>query len=115
MWNEYLDCQEKKQRQAVRTYEFVIHSVLDIVLRDGVFPINDLQLCTLLKWVLLETQQVEDASEGLRGTTENNEDSFKNVFLYTQRNHVQNIVKENHDNSYLSEDKLTEEGLTNIC
>ena len=47
------------------TYEVVIHSVLHIVLRDGVFAIDDLQLGPILKWVLLETQQVEDAPNGL--------------------------------------------------
>lgn len=45
----------------------MIHSVLGIVLRDGVFPVDDLQLGPLLKWVLLKTQQVQDASEGLQG------------------------------------------------
>lgn len=29
-------------RQKVRTYEVVIHSVLDIILRDRVFPVDDL-------------------------------------------------------------------------
>lgn len=48
-----------------RTYEVVVHSVLGVVLRDGVFPVDDLQLGPLLERVLLETQQVEDASEGL--------------------------------------------------
>lgn len=48
-----------------RTYEVVVHCVLLVILRDGVFPIDDLQLGPLLEWVLLETQQVEDASESL--------------------------------------------------
>lgn len=39
-----------------RTYEVVVHSVLLVILRDGVFPIDDLQLGPLLEWVLLETQ-----------------------------------------------------------
>lgn len=45
----------------------MIHSVLGIVLRDGVFPVDDLQLGPLLEWVLLKTQQVQDTSEGLQG------------------------------------------------
>lgn len=52
-------------RRSGHTYEVVVHSVLGVVLRDGVFPVDDLQLSPLLKRVLLETQQVEDASEGL--------------------------------------------------
>lgn len=43
----------------------MVHSVLGVVLRDGVFPVDDLQLGALFEWVLLETQQVEDAPEGL--------------------------------------------------
>lgn len=54
-------------RRSGRTYEVVVHSVLGVVLRDGVFPVDYLQLGPLLEWVLLETQQVEDASEGLSG------------------------------------------------
>lgn len=45
----------------------MVHSVLGVVLRDGVFPVDYLQLGPLLEWVLLETQQVEDASQGLSG------------------------------------------------
>lgn len=54
-------------RRSGRTYEVVVHGVLGVVLRDGVFPVDYLQLGPLLEWVLLETQQVEDASEGLSG------------------------------------------------
>lgn len=54
-------------RRSGRTYEVVVHSVLGVVLRDGVFPVDYLQLGPLLEWVLLETQQVEDASQGLSG------------------------------------------------
>ena len=53
------------KKHAVRTYEVMIHSVLDVVLRDGVFSVDYLQLCALLEWMLLKTQQVEDASQGL--------------------------------------------------
>lgn len=45
----------------------MIHSVFDIVLRDGVFSIDNLQFGPLFKWVLLKAQQVEDASKGLDG------------------------------------------------
>lgn len=48
-----------------RTYEVVVHGVLGVVLRDGVFPVDDLQLGPLFEWVLLETQQVEDAAKSL--------------------------------------------------
>lgn len=51
-----------RHKRKVHTYEVVVHSVLDIVLRDGVFSVDDLQLGSLLERVLLETQQVEDAS-----------------------------------------------------
>ncbi len=51
-----------RYREEVRTYEVVIHSVLQVVLRDGVFSVDNLQLGPLLKWVLLKTQQVEDTS-----------------------------------------------------
>lgn len=86
-----------------RTYEVVVHSVLLVILRDGVFPVDDLQLGPLLKWVLLETQQVEDASEGLSDkqtrektintlTTQNKTDvwtNFVNMSLQTNRQHFQ--------------------------
>lgn len=49
------------------TYEVVVHRVFDVVLRNGIFPVDDLQFGSILEWVLLKTQQVEDASEGLRG------------------------------------------------
>lgn len=67
------DSKEQK-RMKERTYEVMIHSVFDIVLRDGVFSIDDLQFGPLFKWVLLKAQQVEDASKGLYGkeTTDNN-------------------------------------------
>lgn len=58
---------KNRHRMKERTYEVMIHSVLDIVLRDGVFSVDDLQFGPLLEWVLLKTQQVEDASEGLHG------------------------------------------------
>lgn len=63
------NCEQEAYRgeMKVHTYEVVIHSVLDVILRDGVFPVDDLQLSSLLEWVLLKTQQVEDASKGLRG------------------------------------------------
>lgn len=53
---------KNRHRTKERTYEVMIHSVLDIVLRDGVFSVDDLQFGPLLEWVLLKTQQVEDAS-----------------------------------------------------
>lgn len=53
------------KKRAVHTDEVMIHSVLDIILRDAVFSIDYLQLSPLLKWMLLKTQQVEDASQGL--------------------------------------------------
>lgn len=59
-----------RQRTKGRTYEVVIHCVRHIVLRDGVFSVDDLQLGPLLEWVLLKTQQVEDASQGLHGRAE---------------------------------------------
>lgn len=40
------------------TYEVMIHCIFDIILRDGVFSIDDLEFGPLLKWVLLKTQQV---------------------------------------------------------
>lgn len=67
--------EEYMYRQAeikVHTYEVVIHSVLDVILRNGVFPVDDLQLGSLLKWVLLKTQQVEDASQSLHGNNKDN-------------------------------------------
>lgn len=48
--------ESRRHSLEVRTYEVVIHSVLDIVLRDGVFPVDDLQLGPLFERVLLETQ-----------------------------------------------------------
>lgn len=45
----------------------MVHGVLGVVLRDGVFSIDNLQFGPLLEWVLLKTQQVEDASQGLKG------------------------------------------------
>ena len=49
----------------ILTDELVKDGVLHVILGDGVFPIHNLQFCSLLKWVLLEAEQVEDASEGL--------------------------------------------------
>lgn len=57
----------RRHRPTVRTDEVVVHGVLDVVLRDGVFSVDDLQLGPVLERVLLETQQVEDAPQRLRG------------------------------------------------
>lgn len=53
------------QRRRGRTYEVVVHYVFDIVLWNGIFPVDNLQFGSILEWVLLKTQQVEDASKGL--------------------------------------------------
>lgn len=55
-----------RQTDRVRTYEVMVHSVLGVILRDGVFAVDYLQLGALLKRVLLKTQQVEDAPQGLQ-------------------------------------------------
>ncbi len=65
-----MDRQARICKRKIRTYEVVIHSVLGIILRDGVFSIDNLQLGPLFKRVLLKTQQVEDAPEGLHGRVE---------------------------------------------
>lgn len=49
----------------ILTDELMKDSVLDVILRDGVFAIHNLQLGTLLKRVLLEAEQEEDATKGL--------------------------------------------------
>lgn len=49
----------------ILTDEFVKDGVLDVILRDGVFAIHNLQLGALLKRVLLEAEQEEDATESL--------------------------------------------------
>lgn len=51
--------------QRGHTYEVVVHYVFDIVLWNGIFPVDNLQFGSILEWVLLKTQQVEDASKGL--------------------------------------------------
>lgn len=53
------------QRRRGHTYEVVVHYVFDIVLWNGIFPVDNLQFGSILEWVLLKTQQVEDASKGL--------------------------------------------------
>lgn len=53
------------QRKRRHTYEVVVHCVFDIVLWNGIFSVDNLQFGSILEWVLLKTQQVEDASKGL--------------------------------------------------
>lgn len=55
-------------RRFALTDEIVVDGVFGVVLRYGVLPVDDLQLGAFLERVLLETQQVEDAAQGLRGT-----------------------------------------------
>lgn len=45
----------------------MVYYVFDVVLRNGIFPVDNLQFGSILEGVLLKTQEVEDASEGLRG------------------------------------------------
>lgn len=54
-----------EQRRGGRTYEVVVDDVFDVVLRNGIFPVDNLQFGSILERVLLKTQEVEDASEGL--------------------------------------------------
>lgn len=54
------------QRKRGHTYEVVVHCVFDIVLWNRIFSVDNLQFGSILEWVLLKTQQVEDASKGLR-------------------------------------------------
>ena len=44
----------------------MVDGVLEVVLRNGVFAVDDLQLSPLLKGVLLEAEQVENAAQGLQ-------------------------------------------------
>lgn len=55
-----------EQRRGEHTYEVVVYYVFDVVLRNGIFPVDNLQFGSILERVLLKTQEVEDASEGLR-------------------------------------------------
>lgn len=59
-----------QDKQNARTYQVVIHGVLDVILRHWVFPVDNLQFGPVLEWVLLKAEQVEDAPEGLRGGAE---------------------------------------------
>jgi hypothetical protein len=43
----------------------VVDGVLEVILRNGVFAVDNLQLGPLLERVLLEAEQVEDAAQGL--------------------------------------------------
>lgn len=52
-------------RRGEHTYEVVVYYVFDVVLRNGIFPVDNLQFGSILERVLLKTQEVEDASEGL--------------------------------------------------
>lgn len=54
-------------RRGEHTYQVVVYYVFDVVLRNGIFPVDNLQFGSILEGVLLKTQEVEDASEGLRG------------------------------------------------
>lgn len=54
------------QGKREHTYEVVVHCVFDVVLWNGIFSVDNLQFGSILEWVLLKTQQVEDASKGLR-------------------------------------------------
>lgn len=54
-----------EQRRGEHTYEVVVYYVFVIVLRNGIFPVDNLQFGAILERVLLKTQEVEDASEGL--------------------------------------------------
>ena len=47
----------------------MVDGVLGVVLGDGILPVHDLQLGALLEWVLLKTQQVQDAAQRLDGHT----------------------------------------------
>ena len=51
--------------QRFLTDELVVNSVLEVILRDGVLPVDYLQLSALLEGVLLKTQQVEDTTQCL--------------------------------------------------
>lgn len=53
------------RRRREHTYEVVVHGVFGVVLWNGIFSIDNLQFGSVLEWVLLKTQQVEDASKGL--------------------------------------------------
>lgn len=53
-------------RRGEHTYEVVVDYVFEVVLRNGIFPVDNLQFGSVLERVLLKTQEVEDASECLR-------------------------------------------------
>lgn len=53
------------QRKREHTYEVMVHCVFDVVLWNGIFSVDNLQFGSILEWMLLKTQQVEDASKGL--------------------------------------------------
>lgn len=54
------------QRKTEHTYEVVVHCVFHVVWWNGIFSVDNLQFGSILEWVLLKTQQVQDASKGLR-------------------------------------------------
>ncbi len=56
------------------TDELVKDSVVGVILRNAVFAVNYLEFGSLFKWVLLKTEQVQDAAQSL----ENKPRLFKN-------------------------------------
>ena len=53
--------------------------VLAVVLRDDVLPVNDLQLGSLLKRVLLKAEQEQDTAQGLQTDRQTDEQSTRNT------------------------------------
>ncbi len=67
------------------TDELVKDSVVDVILRNAVFAVNYLEFGSLFKWVLLKTEQVQDAAQSLENKPrlfKNHKDKRKTVTLY---------------------------------